>query len=82
MFFLLKKLLWIFTFNSCLFLLLVIGIQNSSNKNKTNKKIEFNKFELKKELNELVNAGLSLSAASKYLAKKNGLNKSEVYNLN
>ena len=36
MFFLLKKLLWISTFNSCLFLLLVIGIQNSSNKNKIN----------------------------------------------
>ncbi len=36
MFFPLKKLLWIFTFNSCLFLLLVIGIQNSSNKNKIN----------------------------------------------
>ena len=50
-------------------------------KNKTNKKIEFNKFELKKELNELVNAGLSLSAASKYLAKKNGIKKSFIYNL-
>ena len=51
-------------------------------KNKTNKKIEFNKFELKKELNELVNAGLSLSAASKYLAKKKGIQKSIIYNLN
>ena len=36
---------------------------------------------LKKDLNDLINAGLSLSAASKYLAKKNGLKKSEVYNL-
>ncbi len=36
---------------------------------------------IKKDLNDLVNAGLSLSAASKYLAKKNGLKKSEVYNL-
>ena len=51
-------------------------------KNKTNKKIEFNKFELKKELNELVNAGLSLSAASKYLAKRKGIQKSIIYNLN
>ena len=36
---------------------------------------------IKKDLNDLINAGLSLSAASKYLAKKNGLKKSEVYNL-
>ena len=36
---------------------------------------------LKKHLNELINAGLSLSAASKYLAKKNGIKKSEIYNL-
>ena len=40
-----------------------------------------NKFTIKKDLNELINSGLSLSAASKYLAKKNGLKKSEVYNL-
>ena len=39
------------------------------------------KFVIKKDLNDLVNAGLSLSAASKYLAKKNGLKKSEVYNM-
>ncbi len=37
---------------------------------------------LKKELHELINAGLSLSAASKYLAKKNNLPKSIIYNLN
>jgi len=36
---------------------------------------------MKKDLNELMNAGLSLSAASKYLAKKNGIKKSEIYNL-
>ena len=36
---------------------------------------------LKKDLNDLINAGLSLSAASKYLAKKNGLKKSEIYNM-
>ena len=34
------------------------------------------------ELNELINAGLSLSAASKYLAKKNNIKKSLIYNLN
>ena len=42
---------------------------------------EFDKFELKKELNDLINAGLSLSAASKYLAKKKGIQKSIIYNL-
>ncbi len=42
---------------------------------------EFDKFELKKELNDLINAGLSLSAASKYLAKKKGVKKSIIYNL-
>ena len=36
---------------------------------------------IKKDLNDLIDAGLSLSAASKYLAKKNGIKKSEVYNL-
>ena len=34
--FVLKKLVFAFTFNSCLFLLLIIGIQNSSNKSKVN----------------------------------------------
>ena len=43
---------------------------------------EFNKAILKRELYELVKAGLSLSAASKYLAKKNGIKKSIIYNLN
>ena len=33
------------------------------------------------ELNELINAGLSLSAASKYLAKKERLSKNIIYNL-
>ena len=42
---------------------------------------KFDKFELKKELYDLVNAGLSLSAASKYLAKKNNLRKSVIYNM-
>ncbi|AIQ95454.1 16S rRNA (cytidine(1402)-2'-O)-methyltransferase [Prochlorococcus sp. MIT 0604] len=42
---------------------------------------ELDKIDLKKELNELIKAGLSLSAASKYLAKKNGIKKSIIYNL-
>ena len=40
-----------------------------------------NKSIIKKDLNDLINAGLSLSEASKYLAKRNGLKKSEVYNM-
>ena len=51
---------------------------------KGRKKLEiekFNKSILKKELCELIEAGLSLSAASKYLAKKNKLKKSLIYDL-
>jgi len=40
-----------------------------------------NKADLKRDLNELINAGLSLSAASKYLAKKHGIKKNVIYNL-
>jgi len=47
-----------------------------------NKNEEINKSDLRKDLNELTNAGLSLSAASKYLAKKYGIKKSIIYNLN
>ena len=43
---------------------------------------EINKLDLKRDLKELKNAGLSLSAASKYLAKKYGIKKSIIYNLN
>ena len=32
----LKKIIFATTFNSCLFVLLIVGIQNSSNKNKVN----------------------------------------------
>ncbi len=48
-----------------------------------NKKRDLNpdKLIIKKDLNDLVNAGLSLSQASKYLAKRYGLRKSEVYNM-
>ena len=42
---------------------------------------KINEFILKKELNELISAGLSLSAASSYLAKKKNLKKSIIYNL-
>ena len=42
---------------------------------------EFCKSDLKKDLNELTKAGLTLSAASKYLAKKYDIKKSIIYNL-
>jgi len=42
---------------------------------------EFNKTKVKKDLHELIEAGLSLSAASKYLAKKSNLSKNEIYEL-
>ena len=48
---------------------------------KKNNQIEFNESILKKELEELINAGLSLSAASKYLAKKKKIRKNLIYNL-
>ena len=43
--------------------------------------LKFDETELKKELNNLKKAGLSLSAASKYLAKKNNIPKNLIYNL-
>jgi len=49
--------------------------------NNKKKKSELNKFEVKKELIDLINAGMSLSQASKYLAKKYNLTKSLIYNL-
>ncbi|MDC2995394.1 16S rRNA (cytidine(1402)-2'-O)-methyltransferase [Prochlorococcus sp. AH-736-F09] len=45
------------------------------------KNVEINKSHLKKELYELIDAGLSLSAASKYLAKKRNTTKRIIYNL-
>ena len=51
------------------------GIQND-------KFLEFDKFELRKELSDLIDAGISLSQASKYLAKKKNLPKRVVYNIN
>ena len=43
--------------------------------------LNFDKLTIKKDLQDLMIAGLSLKAASKYLAKKHGLKKSEIYNL-
>jgi len=56
------------------FTIVLKGTNNDSNN-------EIDQSILKKELYELTNAGLSLSAASKYLAKKNNLSKSIIYNL-
>ncbi len=55
--------------------LVIKGICKEKNK-------DINKLELKRDLKELTNAGLSLSAASKYLAKKYCIKKSIIYNLN
>tara|TARA_Y100000589_G_scaffold112653_1_gene107134 strand:- start:399 stop:1268 length:870 start_codon:yes stop_codon:yes gene_type:complete len=44
-------------------------------------KKELDNLKLKKELIELIRAGLNLSQASKYLAKKNNLKKSIIYNM-
>ena len=49
--------------------------------NKEIQNSELNKHSLKEELNDLINAGLSLSAASKYLAKKNNISKNLIYKL-
>ncbi|MBO8204921.1 16S rRNA (cytidine(1402)-2'-O)-methyltransferase [Prochlorococcus marinus] len=48
---------------------------------KLKKNSEFDNFKLKKELHDLIAAGVSLTAASKYLAKKNNLTKNLIYNM-
>ena len=48
---------------------------------KNPRQTEINKSILKADLLELINAGLSLSVASKYLAKKNNLSKKIIYNI-
>ena len=48
---------------------------------KVDKDNDYNRVELKKDLHELTKAGLNLSAASKYLAKKNNLQKSIIYDM-
>ena len=55
--------------------LIIKGKKKEQNQN-------LNKVLLKNDLHALIEAGLSLSAASKYLAKKNGIKKSIIYNLN
>ena len=42
---------------------------------------KFDNLNLRKELQDLIAAGLTLSQASKYLAKKNNLSKSVIYNM-
>ena len=56
------------------FTILIKGIKKTKN-------LEIDKLTLKKELNELIEAGLSLSAASKYLAKRENIAKSIIYKL-
>ena len=51
-----KKILFAITFNSCLFFLLIIGIQNSSNKSKVNFLI-----------NETVNLPISFVIGSSFI---------------
>ena len=41
----------------------------------------FNEAYLKKEIHALLNAGLNLSSASKYLAKRENISKRTIYNL-
>ena len=42
---------------------------------------KYNEVEIKKDLHDLTKAGMNLSAASKYLAKKNNLKKSIIYDM-
>ncbi len=48
---------------------------------KKEKNSQFNRSELRKELVDLINAGMSLPQASKYLAKKNNMTKNMIYNM-
>ena len=54
--------------------LLIRGINHAKNQ-------DINLIILKNELDELINAGLSLSAAAKYLSKKNKLSKNLIYKI-
>ncbi len=49
--------------------------------NKVKRDVNYNKLDIKKDLHDLTNAGLNLSAASKFLAKKNNLKKSIIYDM-
>ena len=57
MYLILKKIIFSLTFNSCLFLLLMIGIQNSSNKSKV-------QFFLK---NETINLPISFIVGTNFI---------------
>jgi len=48
---------------------------------KRKKDLSFKESDVKKEMQELINAGISLSSASKYLARKMGIKKSVIYKL-
>ena len=50
-------------------------------RNKSKNNTPSDNFQIKRDLNDLTTAGLSLSAASKYLAKKNNIPKSIIYNM-
>ena len=56
------------------FTIVIKGVINSG-------ETEFDSSYIKKELQELINAGLSISAAAKYLAKKKKIPKNIIYNL-
>ena len=56
------------------FTLVIKGIERNQN-------FEIDKNAIRRELRELVDAGLSLSSASKYLAKKKNITKKIIYNL-
>lgn len=56
------------------FTIVIKGVINSG-------ETEFDSSYIKKELQELINAGLSVSAAAKYLAKKKKIPKNIIYNL-
>ncbi len=49
--------------------------------NKADRKDNYDRLIIKKDLHDLTNAGLNLSAASKYLARKNNLKKSIIYDM-
>ena len=48
---------------------------------KNKQKSQLDEYELKRELNDLIAAGLSLSKASAYLAKRNNITKNKIYNM-
>ena len=59
----------------------LLNISKIKGECKTGSDLQFDKLELKKDLSDLIHLGLSLSKASKYLAKKNNLSKSLIYNM-